>query len=315
MLSSDAEFLWVEKYRPRNIDDTILPEELKNTFKTFVSQKEVPNLLLTGRAGTGKTTIARALLEEIGCDYIVINGSMNGNIDTLRNEIAQFASSISFTGSRKYVILDEADYLNPQSTQPALRNFMEEYSKNCGFILTCNFRNRIIEPIHSRCSIVEFKIPKDEKPKLAMQFYKRLLKILEDENVTSDTKTLAAFVERYFPDFRRTINELQRYSATGSIDSGILSNFQESKFLNLVAFIKDKGFTNVRKWVGEHSDVEDAVLFRTFYDTASEHVKASSIPQLVLLIAKYQYNSAFVADKEINLVAFLTEVMVEIEFK
>jgi len=315
MLSSDAEFLWVEKYRPRNINDTILPEELKNTFKTFVSQKEVPNLLLTGRAGTGKTTIARALLEEIGCDYIVINGSMNGNIDTLRNEIAQFASSISFTGSRKYVILDEADYLNPQSTQPALRNFMEEYSKNCGFILTCNFRNRIIEPIHSRCSIVEFKIPKDEKPKLAMQFYKRLLKILEDENVTSDSKTLAAFVERYFPDFRRTINELQRYSATGKIDSGILSNFQESKFLNLVAFIKDKSFTNVRKWVGEHSDIEDAVLFRTFYDTASEHVKSSSIPQLVLLIAKYQYNSAFVADKEINLVAFLTEVMVEIEFK
>jgi DNA polymerase III delta prime subunit len=309
------EFLWVEKYRPRVVDDTILPNELKLMFKQFVSQKEVPNLLLTGRAGTGKTTIAKAVLEEIGCDYIVINGSMNGNIDTLRNEIAQFASSISFTSTRKYVILDEADYLNPQSTQPALRNFMEEFSKNCGFILTCNFRNRIIDPLISRCSVVEFKIPKEERPSLAAQFYKRLLKILNDEGVITDTKTLAALVEKYFPDFRRTINELQRYSAAGKIDSGILSNFQESKFLNLIAFLKDKNFTNVRRWVGEHSDIEDAILFRTLYDTASEHIKPSSIPQLVLIIAKYQYNSAFVADKEINLVAFLTEVMIEVEFK
>lgn len=309
------EFLWVEKYRPRTIEDTILPAALKSVFTEFVNKKEVPNLLLTGRAGVGKTTVARALLEEIGADYIIINGSMNGNIDTLRNEIKQFASSVSFTGTRKYVILDEADYLNPQSTQPALRNFMEEFSKNCGFILTCNFRNRIIDPLHSRCSVVDFKIPKADKPKLAADFFKRVQDILTAENVTFNQQVLAQIVERYFPDFRRTLNELQRYGATGNIDTGILANFQESKFLNLISFLKDKNFTNVRKWVAEHSDIEDTVMFRQLYDTAAEHVRANSIPQLVLIIADYQYKSAFVADREINLVACLTELMVEVEFK
>lgn len=308
------EFLWVEKYRPRAIVDTILPSDLKQTFQQFVDQKEIPNLLLTGRAGVGKTTVAKAMLEQLGCDYIVINGSMNGNIDTLRNEIRQFASSVSFTGTRKYVILDEADYLNPQSTQPALRNFMEEFSKNCGFILTCNFRNRIIDPLISRCSVVDFKIPKSERPALAAEFFKRACEILKRENIPFKQEVLASVVEKHFPDFRRTLNELQRYSATGSIDVGILTNFTESKFKDLVGLLKAKNFSGIRKWVGE-ADVDDAVFFRTLYDTSSDYLQSSAIPQLVLIIADYQYKAAFVADKEINTVACLTEVMINCEFK
>jgi len=308
-------FLWVEKYRPKTIQDTVLSADLKQTFQQFVDDKVVPNLLLTGRAGTGKTTVARAMLEELGCDYIIINGSMNGNIDTLRNDISNFASSVSLSGGRKYVILDEADYLNPNSTQPALRNFMEEFSKNCGFILTCNFRNRIIEPLHSRCSVIEFKIPNKDKPKLAANFFKRVLSILEQENVEAEPKAVAAILERHFPDFRRTLNELQRYGATGKIDSGILVNVQETSLKELISFMKAKDFTNVRKWVGENLDTDPVVLFRKFYDSASECMKTSAIPQLVLLLAEYQYKQAFVADSEINMVAFLTEVMVECEFK
>lgn len=309
------ELLWVEKYRPKKIEDTVLPKDLKDTFQEFVSQDKIPNLLLTGRAGTGKTTVARAMLEELGHDYIVINGSLNGNIDTLRNEIRSFASSVSFSGGRKYVILDEADYLNPNSTQPALRNFMEEYSKNCGFILTCNFKNRIIEPLHSRCSVVEFKIPKDDKPKLAAQFFKRVCSLLSQEQVEYDQKVVAGVVEKYFPDFRRTINELQRYSVTGKIDSGILSNYKEETLKEVLEHLKAKSFTNVRKWVGENSDVDTTTFFRSLYDTASEYLKPSSIPQLVLILAEYQYKAAFVADHEINLTACLTEIMVECEFK
>lgn len=308
-------FLWVEKYRPKTIQDTVLSAELKQTFQQFVEDKVIPNLLLSGKAGTGKTTVARAMLEELGCDYIIINGSMHGNIDTLRNDIANFASSVSLTGGRKYVILDEADYLNPNSTQPALRNFMEEFSKNCGFILTCNFKNRIIEPLHSRCSVIEFKIPTKEKPKLAATFFKRILEILKTENVAVDQKAVAAVVEKHFPDFRRTLNELQRYSATGSIDSGILVNIQDTSIRDLINHMKTKDFTNVRKWVGENLDTDPVVLFRKFYDTSIEYFKPSAIPQLVLLIAEYQYKQAFVADSEINMVAFLTEVMVECEFK
>lgn len=308
------EFLWVEKYRPRTIDSTVLPQHLKQVFNEFISQKNVPNLLLTGRAGVGKTTVARAMCEQLGSDYIVINGSMNGNIDTLRNEIKQFASSVSFTGARKYVILDEADYLNPQSTQPALRNFMEEFSKNCGFILTCNFRNRIIDPLHSRCSVVDFKIPKTERPKLASEFFKKAGEILNAEGVSFDAKVLAAVVEKYFPDFRRTINELQRYSATGSVDTGILASFTETKLKELIELLKVKNFTGMRKWVGE-SDIDETTFYRQLYDTSSEYMKPSSIPQLVLTIAEYQYKSAFVADREINLVACLTEIMVNCEFK
>ena len=309
------ELLWVEKYRPKTIEDTILPKELKDVFNKFASDKFIPNLLLTGRAGIGKTTIARALLEEIGCDYIVINGSLNGNIDTLRNDIRSFASSVSLSGGRKYVILDEADYLNANSTQPALRNFMEEFSANCGFILTCNFANRIIEPLHSRCSIIDFKLPNVEKPKLASAFYRRLVDILTFENVPFEPKAVAALVERYFPDYRRTLNELQRYAATGRIDAGILTDHKEENVKSLLGFLKEKSFTNVRKWVGENSDLDTAVFFRQLYDTASEYLKTNSIPQLVLILAEYQYKAAFVADQEINLAACLTEIMVECEFK
>lgn len=314
-MEAHSDFLWTEKYRPRTIDDAILPADLTAAFQQFVNDKEVPNLLLTGRAGVGKTTAAKAVLNQLGCDYIMINGSLNGNIDTLRNEIQSFASSVSLTGGRKYVILDEADYLNPNSTQPALRNFMEEFAKNCGFILTCNYRNRIIPELHSRCSVVEFKIPNAEKPKLASRFYKRMVDVLAAENIEFDAKALAGVVEKHFPDFRRTLNELQRYAATGKIDTGILANIQETSLKDLIAALKKKEFSTVRKWVAENSDIDPTTLFRKFYDTANEVMKTSSIPQLVLILADYQYKQAFVADHEINMVAFLTEVMVECEFK
>lgn len=309
------DFLWVEKYRPRKISDTILVDELKKTFQQFVDQENVPNLLLTGGAGVGKTTAARAMLEELQCDYIVINGSMNGNIDTLRNDIQSFASSVSLQGGRKYVILDEADYLNPNSTQPALRNFMEEYSKNCGFILTCNFKNKIIEPLHSRCSVIEFKFDKQEKVQLAAQLFKRACQILKEENIPYEQAVVAEVVKKYFPDNRRVLNELQRYSATGSIDAGILTNFQQTSLTNLVESLKEKNFTEARKWVAENSDADPATVFRQIYDTSSDFIASSSIPQLVLILADYQYKAAFVADHEINMTACLTEIMANCEFK
>lgn len=312
-MSSD--FLWVEKYRPKLIADTILPPSLKQTFQQFVDQQNIPNLLLCGRAGVGKTTVARAMLEELGADYLIINGSMNGNIDTLRNDIRQFASSVSFYGGRKYVILDEADYLNPNSTQPALRNFMEEFSKNCGFILTANFSNRIIDPLHSRCSVVEFKIEKDDKPKMAALLFKRAQQILESEGIEYDPKAVVEVVKKFFPDFRRVLNELQRYSATGRIDSGILVNFTDEKLKGLIELIKQKNFTEIRRWVGENTDIDTTTFFRKLYDAASDYMKPSSIPQLVLILAGYQYKAAFVADQEINILACLTEIMVEGEFK
>jgi len=308
------DFLWVEKYRPHKIEDCILPESLKATFSEFVKQGNIPNLLLTGSQGTGKTTVARAMCEELGLDYIEINGSMNGGIDTLRTEIKNFASTISFTGTRKMVILDEADYLNAQSTQPALRNFMEEFSKNCGFILTCNFKNRIIEPLHSRCSIIEFKIPSSQKPKLASQFHKRACGILEQEGIEFDKAVVAEVVTKHFPDWRRVLNELQRYSVTGKIDSGILSNLGEENFKGLIDLLKNKRFNDMRKWVAENLDTEPTAFFRKFYELSSTYMKPNSIPQLVLLLGRYQYQSAFVADQEINTVAFLTEVMVDAEW-
>lgn len=308
------EFLWVEKYRPATIQDTILPDNLKQTFQEFVNQGNIPNLLLSGSAGCGKTTVARAMLEELGCDYIVINGSLNGNIDMLRNEIMQFASSVSLMGGRKYVILDEADYLNPNSTQPALRNFMEEFSRNCGFILTCNFKNRIIEPLQSRCSVVEFKIKKTDLPALASQMMKRLMHILDTESVVYDKTVLAELIKKHYPDWRRVINELQRYSATGKIDSGLLANITESSYKDLIRFLKEKDFTNTRKWVAENIDTDATAIFRTLYDTASMYVSKNSVPGLVLILAKYQYQSAFVADHEINLMACLTEMMIEMEY-
>jgi DNA polymerase III delta prime subunit len=309
------QFLWVEKYRPKTISDTILPKELSKVFQQFVQQKNIPNLLLCGRAGIGKTTVARAMLEQLGCDYIIINGSMNGNIDTLRIEIRNFASTVSLSGGRKYVILDEADYLNANSTQPALRNFMEEYSKNCGFILTCNFKNKIIEPLHSRCSVVEFNLPKNERPKIASEFFKRTKDIVEKENIEYNEKAVVAFIQKYFPDWRRIINELQRYSATGKIDSGILTDLEGASIKGVLNDMKEKNFTSVRKWVGENSDYDQATFFRKLYDTATVFLKPSSVPQLVLILAKYQYQAAFVADQEINIAACLTEIMVQCEFK
>jgi DNA polymerase III delta prime subunit len=308
------EVLWVERYRPRTISDCILPQDIKKTFQAFVDSGTIPNLLLTGTQGTGKTTVARAMCEQLGCDYIVINGSMNGGIDTLRNEIQQFASTVSFSGGRKMVILDEADYLNAQSTQPALRNFMEEFSKNCGFILTCNFKSRIIEPLHSRCSIVEFKIPPKEKPVLANQFYKRVLDILGKEQVEYNKNVVAELIARHFPDWRRVLNELQRYSVGGVIDSGILVNLSDEHFTQLVTILKDRRFNDMRKWVAESNDTEPAVLFRKIYDALNAIAKPASIPQAILILADYQYKAAFVADQEINLVACLSQLMAEVEY-
>jgi len=309
-----SEFLWVEKYRPKRISECILPTNLKVVFQEFVNKKNIPNLLLTGSPGVGKTTVARAMLEEVNADYIVINGSMNGNIDTLRNEIMQFASTVSFTGGRKYVILDEADYLNPNSTQPALRNFMEEFSNNCGFILTCNFKNRIIDPLHSRCSVVDFNIPKDEKMKLASQFLNRVNGILVHEDVDFDKKVVAELITKHFPDWRRVLNELQRYSATGSIDSGLLAENGDGSIKELVEHLKAKSFTEMRKWVAQNNDIDTTALFRKLYDTASTYLEARSVPQLVLLLADYQHKAAFVADHEINMVACFTEIMTDCEF-
>jgi len=309
------DFLWCEKYRPKTVEDTILPADLKATFQQFVDQKNVPNLILTGGPGVGKTTIAKAMLEELGCNYIVINGSMNGNIDTLRNEIKNFASTVSFSGGRKYVILDEADYLNPQSTQPALRNFMEEFSANCGFILTCNFLNRIIAPLHSRCSVVQFKINTSDRPKLAGRFMKRVTGILQKENVEFEERVVAELIMKHFPDWRRVINELQRYSATGKIDTGILANISSDNFKALFERLKANDFTGMRKWVAENLDNEPSVLFRRIFDSSNECLNPNSVGRMVLLLAEYQYKSAFVVDQEINFVAFLTEVMVDCEFK
>lgn len=309
------EFLWVEKYRPKTVQDCVIPSNLKKAFQQFVDNKEVPNLLLCGTAGTGKTSVARAMLEEIGCDYIIINGSMNGNIDTLRTDIKNFASTVSFTNSRKYVILDEADYLNANSTQPALRNFMEEFSKNCGFILTCNFKNRIIEPLHSRCSVVEFKITKEEKPKIAACFFKRVCNVLKSENVEYEEKVVAEVVTKHFPDFRRVLNELQRYSAVGKIDSGILANQFDSNIKTLFSSMKSKNFKEVRTWVSENSDIDASTFFRAIYDNASEAVRPQSLPQLIVTLADYQYKNAFVADQEINIMACLIEIMSEAELK
>ena len=309
------EFLWVEKYRPNRLSDCILPDELKNTFQEFINQQNIPNLLLSGSAGVGKTTVAKAMLEELGADYIVVNGSLHGNIDTLRTEIMNFATTVSFSEGRKYVILDEADYLNPQSTQPALRNFMEEYSKNCGFILTCNFKNRIIEPLQSRCSVIDFLFPKKLAPSLAGSFFTRVKTILDQEEVKYDEKVLAEIIQRHFPDWRRVLNELQRYSVSGIIDVGILSNSSQNAFKSLISLLKGKQFSDMRKWVAQNIDSDPTSIMRQLYDSSSEVIKPSSIPQLVLLIGEYQYKSAFVADQEVNLVAFLTQVMADVEFK
>ena len=309
------EILWVEKYRPSTINDAILPFELKQTFQQFVDNKTCPNLLLSGSAGCGKTTVAKAMLEELGCTYMMINGSEESGIDVLRNKIKNFASTVSMDGNRKYVILDEADYLNPQSTQPALRGFIEEFSKNCGFILTCNFRNRIIEPLHSRCSTIEFRIPNEEKPQLAMDFMVRCEDILQKEEVKYDKKVVANLIQKFFPDWRRVLNELQRYSSGGMIDAGILVNLSEDSIKELIIFLKSKEFTNVRRWIVNNLDNDPSRIYRRIYDSLYDNLVPTTIPHAVVILADYSYNSAFVADQEINLLACMTELMSQVKFK
>lgn len=313
--SRDEMFLWVEKYRPQKIDDCVLPQSLKDTFRQYVEQGELPNFLFTGSAGVGKTTIAKALCNEIGAEYMMINGSEESGIDTLRTKIKGFASTISLTDAKKVVILDEADYLNANSTQPALRGFIEEFANNCRFILTCNFKNRIIEPIHSRCSVVEFKIDSKDKQEIAATFFKRAVSILKQEQVEFDPKVVAELITKHFPDYRRILNELQRYSVSGKIDSGILVNMSEESFKGLIKLLKEKDFTEVRKWVAKNSDSDTTSLFRELYDTASTTIEPNSIPQLVLILADYQYKAAFVADHELNIMAALTEIMAQCKFK
>ena len=308
--------LWVERYRPHKISECILPESLKSTFQQFVVDGVVPNLLLTGGPGVGKTTVAMAMLDELGADYIKINGSMKGGIDTLRNDIDSYASTVSFSGGRKYVILDEADYLNANSTQPALRGFIEDYSKTCGFILTCNFKNRIISPLHSRLAVIEFRIGTKEKAKLASDFMKRVCKILELENVEYDKKVLSEVILKHFPDWRRILNELQRYSRQqgGKIDTGILAQVVDLDMKELLPALKAKDFKTMRKWVAQNSNVDQAVLYRNLYENAYEIIKPESIPMLVIYLADYQYKAAFVVDAEINLAAALTQIMADCEF-
>tara|TARA_B110000438_G_scaffold272949_1_gene291989 strand:+ start:51 stop:986 length:936 start_codon:yes stop_codon:yes gene_type:complete len=308
-------FLWVEEYRPKDVSSCILPKNLKDTFTEFVESETIPNLILSGGPGVGKTTIAKAMIEQIGATYMMINGSEESGIDVLRTKIKNFASTVSLEGGRKYLILDEADYLNPQSTQPALRGFMEEFHKNCGFILTCNYKNRLIEPLHSRCSIVEFKIPKSEKPNLASEFFKRVISILDIEQVKYDKRVIAEVINNHFPDWRRTLNELQRYAISGSIDAGMLVNIGDVNIKELMAGMKNKEFTNVRKWVVNNLDNNPVDLLRIVYDNLYEYVDGSTIPHCVVVLGEYQYKSAFVADQEINMMACLTEIMARAKFK
>jgi len=311
----DDQFLWVEKYRPQKIDDCVLPDSLKDTFKQYIAQGELPHFLLSGTAGVGKTTVAKALCNEIGAEYIMINGSEESGIDTLRTKIKGFASTVSLTDSPKIVIIDEADYLQANSTQPALRSFIEEFSANCRFIFTCNFKNRILEAIHSRCACIDFKIDNKDKQILLGTFFKRASQILKQENVDFDQKVVAELITKHFPDYRRVLNELQRYSVSGKIDSGILVNMSQESFKDLIKMMKEKDFTNVRKWVGKNSDSDTVALFRELYDTSVTYMAPESIPQLVLILADYQYKAAFVADHELNIMAALTEVMANVKFK
>jgi DNA polymerase III delta prime subunit len=315
MKNNKLEFLWVERYRPQTIDDCILPMSLKKTFKDMVTKGEPQNLLLSGTAGTGKTTVAKALCNDIGVDHIVINCSENGNIDTLRTDIRQFASTISLSESKKAVILDEFDYSNAQSIQPALRGAIEEFANNCRFIITCNYKSRIIEPIHSRCTCIDFSIPVAEKPGIASKMLDRCVYILNEQGIKHDKKVLGQLIMKHFPDFRRILNELQRYGVSGTIDEGILSNFTEIEIKNLMASMKAKDFSGVRKWVVSNMDASQTEIFRKIYDNLYENISPSSIPESVLVLADYQYKSAFVADQEINMVACLVELMMRCEFK
>ena len=314
--SREDQFLWVEKYRPQKIDDCVLPQALKDTFKQYITQGELPSFLFSGTAGVGKTTVAKALCNEIGAEYILVNGSDEGrSIDVLRTTLKGFASTVSLTDAKKVVIVDEADYMNAQSVQPALRSFIEEFSGNCRFIFTCNFKNRIIEPLHSRCSVVEFKIDSEDKQEIAATFFKRAVSILKQEQIEFDPKVVAELITKHFPDYRRILNELQRYSVSGKIDSGILVNMSEESFKGLIKLLKDKDFNEVRKWVSKNSDSDTTSLFRELYDSAANTIEPNSVPQMVLILADYQYKAAFVADHELNIMAALTEIMAQCKFK
>jgi replication factor C small subunit len=309
------EYLYVEKYRPHKIEDCILPDRLKKVFQEYVTKGEIPNLMLTGSAGVGKTTVAKAMCEEIGCNFLFINSSDERGIDVLRTKIKGYASTVSLTGGRKVIILDEADYLTPEA-QAGLRGAIEEFSDNCSFIFTCNFKARLIDALHSRCSVIDFSLKGDEKAKMAMQMYKRITTILSTESITYDKEVLAKIVQRYFPDYRRTLNELQRYSTSGNIDAGVLSQIDNVRKLDdLIKALKDKDFGVMRKWVTNNSDIDMSRIFRMIYDGLYEYLKPETIPSAVIVLAKYQYQAAFVADQELNLVACLTEIMVECEIK
>ena len=311
----NTDFLWVEEYRPKTINDCILPASLKTLFQSFIDKGEISNMLFSGTPGVGKTTVAKALCEQMNCDWIMINGSEEGGIDVLRNKIKNFASTVSLSGGKKVVILDEADYLNPQSTQPALRGFVEEFHKNCRFILTCNFKNRIIEPLHSRFSNIEFRINNKDKPKLASQLMDRAIYILKEQNIEYEDKALVGLITKHFPDFRKLINELQRYSVSGAIDAGVLVNISDENLKTLTAHLKAKEFGDMRKWVVNNLDNDPVKIFRKIYDSLNTSLQPETIPHAILIIADYQYKSAFVADQEINLVACLTEIMSQVKFK
>ena len=308
-------FLWVEKYRPTTVEECILPSNLKQTFKEFVKKKTLPNMILSGSSGVGKTTIAKAILNEIGATSMMLNASEESGIDTLKTKIKNFASTSSLDGGRKYLILDEADYLQGESTQPAFRGFMEEFHRNCGFIFTCNVLFRLIPALHSRCSVIEFKLPSEERPQLAKDFFKRVKNILEKENIKYNEKVVVELITKYFPDWRRVLNELQRYSASGEIDSGILVKLSEVNINELMDALKNNEFTNVRKWIVNNMDSNTNNLFRIIYDSLYDYVDKSTIPHAVIIIGDYSYKSTFVADQEINMLACMTELMGAVKFK
>jgi len=310
-----SNLLWVEKFRPASIDECVLPVEIKKVFQNIVDTGEVPNLLLTGTSGIGKTTVAKALCNQLGCDWLMINGSNEGRmIDTLRTTITNYASTVSFSGGKKIIIIDEADYMNKESVQPAMRGLIEEFSNNCRFFFTCNYKNKILPSLHSRCSVIDFKINREDKPELAKKFSEIAMKLLDSENIKYKPDVVAKLVVRYFPDFRRVLNELQNNAVSGKIDASVLEASSNENFNQLIGFLKEKDFTQMRKWVAQNIDNDHVGLYRQVYDSMFSNIKKQSVPDAVLIIADYSYKSAFVADQEINMVACLTELMMNSEF-